>query len=42
MCVERHAAGVGALVCFKRLGGVKRDSVARITWLEGEAFLRLP
>jgi hypothetical protein len=31
-----------ALVCFKQLGGFKRDGALRLTWFEGEAFLRLP
>jgi hypothetical protein len=42
LCVERHGAGAGALVCFKQLGGVRRKGVARLTWFDGELFLRLP
>jgi hypothetical protein len=42
LCVERHAAGAGALVCLKQLGGMRRQGVVKLTWFEGEAFLRLP
>jgi len=42
LCVERHGARAGALVCFKQLGGVGRKDVARLTWFDGELFVRLP
>ena len=42
LCVERHAAGAGALVCFQRLSGIKRNGVPRLTWFDGEVFLRVP
>ena len=41
LCVERHTAGAGALVCFKHLTGVRRQGAVRLTWFEGEVFLRL-
>jgi hypothetical protein len=42
LCVETHRGTGAALVCFRQLTGLRRQGAARITWLEGDLFLRLP